>query len=329
MPSAPDTPPDPALNSAPAPASATNPATNPATNLTTNPATDPATRQAVRELVDLLRLEQLEHNLFRGLNRDVGSPAVFGGQVLGQALMAAARTVVDSQSVHSLHGYFLRAGDKAVPIVYEVDRIRDGASFTTRRVVAIQHGQAIFHMSASFHRREAGPAHQSAMPAAPAPETLVNEHLRQRAISSQLPQRMRPFLQQPQPVDLRAVDPLDLLAPEARPAQMLHWLRAADRLPDDALVHQALLAYASDWSLMRVAMLPHRLNFTQPEVQGVSLDHAMWFHRDFRFDDWLLYQADSPSLSGARGFCRGSLWTRDGQLVASVAQEGLIRLRGA
>ncbi len=292
-------------------------------------AVHPATRQAVRELVDLLRLEQLEHNLFRGLNRDVGSPAVFGGQVLGQALMAAARTVADSQSVHSLHGYFLRAGDMAVPIVYEVDRIRDGASFTTRRVVAIQHGQAIFHMSASFHKREAGPAHQDAMPAAPAPESLVDEHLRQRALSAQLPERMRPFLQQPQPVDLRSVDPLDLLAPEARPAQMLHWLRAADALPDDALVHQALLAYASDWSLMRVAMLPHRLNFTQPAVQGVSLDHAMWFHRDFRFDDWLLYQADSPSLSGARGFCRGSLWSRDGQLVASVAQEGLIRVRRA
>ena len=285
------------------------------------------TRPALNALVDLLRLEQFEHNLFRGHNRDVGSPAVFGGQVLGQALMAAARTVAAGQSVNSLHGYFLRAGDKAVPIVYEVDRIRDGASFTTRRVVAILHGQAIFHMSASFHRREGGPAHQGSMPAAPPPDSLVDEHLRQRAMSERLPERMRAFLQQPQPVDLRAVDPLDLLAPVPRPPQALHWLRAAHALPDDPLIHQALLAYASDWSLMRVAMLPHALNFTQPNVQGVSLDHAMWFHRDFRFDDWLLYQSDSPSLAGARGFCRGSLWSRDGALVASVAQEGLIRVR--
>jgi len=287
-----------------------------------------AERQALAALVDLLRLERLEDKLFRGHSHDVGGPAVFGGQVLGQALMAAGRTVLAAHSVNSLHGYFLRAGDKAVPIVYEVDRIRDGASFSTRRVVAVQHGEAIFHMSASFHRREPGPAeHQSGMPAAAPPEQLVNEHERQRAMAERLPERMRGFLQQPQPVDLRSCDPLDPLLPEARPAQALHWLRAVDRLPDEPLLHQALLAYASDWSLMRVAMLPHRLNFPQPGVMGVSLDHAMWFHRDFRFDDWLLYQSDSPSLHGARGFCRGSLWGRDGSLVASVAQEALIRVR--
>ena len=285
------------------------------------------TAQALQGLVDLLRLEQLEHNLFRGQSRDVGGPAVFGGQVLGQALMAAARTVAAGQSVHSLHGYFLRAGDKAVPIVYDVDRIRDGASFATRRVVAIQHGQAIFHMSASFHKREAGPAHQGTMPEAPPPESLADDHLRERAMADRLPERRREFLQLPQPVELRSVHPLDPLTPEPRPAQALHWLRAPHALPDDPLLHQALLAYASDWSLMRVAMLPHGLSFNQPAVQGVSLDHAMWFHRDFRFDDWLLYQSDSPSLAGARGFCRGSLWSRDGVLVASVAQEGLIRVR--
>ena len=285
------------------------------------------TAQALQGLVDLLRLEQLEHNLFRGQSRDVGGPAVFGGQVLGQALMAAARTVAAGQSVHSLHGYFLRAGDKAVPIVYDVDRIRDGASFATRRVVAIQHGQAIFHMSASFHKREAGPAHQDTMPEAPPPESLADDHLRERAMADRLPERRREFLQLPQPVELRSVHPLDPLTPEPRPAQALHWLRAPHALPDDPLLHQALLAYASDWSLMRVAMLPHGLSFNQPAVQGVSLDHAMWFHRDFRFDDWLLYQSDSPSLAGARGFCRGSLWSRDGVLVASVAQEGLIRVR--
>ena len=285
------------------------------------------TAQALQGLVDLLRLEQLEHNLFRGQSRDVGGPAVFGGQVLGQALMAAARTVAAGQSVHSLHGYFLRAGDKAVPIVYDVDRIRDGASFATRRVVAIQHGQAIFHMSASFHKREAGPAHQGTMPEAPPPESLADDHLRERAMADRLPERRREFLQLPQPVELRSVHPLDPLTPEPRPAQALHWLRAPHVLPDDPLLHQALLAYASDWSLMRVAMRPHGLSFNQPAVQGVSLDHAMWFHRDFRFDDWLLYQSDSPSLAGARGFCRGSLWSRDGVLVASVAQEGLIRVR--
>ena len=285
------------------------------------------TARALQGLVELLRLEPLEHNLFRGQNRDVGSPAVFGGQVLGQALMAAARTVAAGQSVHSLHGYFLRAGDKSVPIVYDVDRIRDGASFATRRVVAIQHGQAIFHMSASFHKREGGPTHQGLMPQAPPPESLVDEHLRERAMADRLPERRRAFLQDAQPVEMRAVDPLDPLTPEPRPAQSLHWLRAAHPLPDDPLLHQALLAYASDWSLMRVAMLPHGLSFNQPGVQGVSLDHAMWFHRDFRFDDWLLYQSDSPSLAGARGFCRGSLWSRDGALVASVAQEGLIRVR--
>lgn len=285
------------------------------------------TAGALQALVDLLRLEPLEHNLFRGQSRDVGGPAVFGGQVLGQALMAAARTVAVGQSVHSLHGYFLRAGDKAVPIVYDVDRIRDGASFATRRVVAIQHGQAIFHMSASFHKREDGPSHQGVMPEAPPPESLADDHLRERAMADHLPERRREFLQLPQPVELRSVNPLDPLTPEARPAQALHWLRAPHALPDDPLLHQALLAYASDWSLMRVAMLPHGLSFNQPGVQGVSLDHAMWFHRDFRFDDWLLYQSDSPSLAGARGFCRGSLWSRDGALVASVAQEGLIRVR--
>ena len=285
------------------------------------------TRQALIDLVDLLGLEALEEDQFRGRNLDIGSPAVFGGQVLGQSLMAAALTVTEAQTIHSLHGYFLRAGDKSEPIVYEVDRVRDGASFTLRRVAGIQHGREIFQMSASFHRPEDGPSHQGEMPAAPPPESLVNEHLRQRAISDQMPERMREFLHQAHPLDFRSVDPLDPLMPDARPPHALHWMRAADKLPDDPLVHQAMLAYASDFSLMRVAMQPHRLNFAQPGVHCASLDHAMWFHRDFRFDDWLLYQSDSPLMTGGRGFCRGSLWSRDGQLVASVAQEGLIRAR--
>jgi len=288
---------------------------------------DNDTGQALRDLVDLLRLEPLEHNLFRGRSRDNGGQAVFGGQVLGQALMAAGRTVDPAHQVHSLHGYFLRAGDKAMPIVYDVDRIRDGASFTTRRVVAIQHGQAIFHMSASFQKQEGGPTHQDSMPAAPPPEGLEDDHQRERRLADRMPAWRQQYLQQPQPVQMRAVNPIDAFHPVPMPAQALHWMRAPHPLPDDPLIHQALLAYASDFSLMSVAMRPHALSWQQGNVQGVSLDHAMWFHRDFRFDDWLLYQSDSPSLSGARGFCRGSLWRRDGTLVASVAQEGLIRIR--
>ena len=291
------------------------------------PEPSPAACQAVADLVALLRLEALEKNLFRGNSLDIGSHAVFGGQVLGQALMAAGRTV-EGQPVHSLHGYFLRAGDKTAPIVYEVDRIRDGASFVTRRVVAIQHGQAIFHMSASFHRPEDGPAeHQGLMPIARPPEELDNDHERERARLHLMPERSHAHLRSASAVDMRSTDPLDLLAPELRPPHSLHWLRAAAPLPDEPLLHHALLAYASDWSLMRVAMLPHGLSWTQPGVQGVSLDHAMWFHRGFRFDEWMLYQKDSPSLSDSRGFCRGSLWSREGQLLASVAQEGLIRKR--
>ncbi len=272
----------------------------------------PGRAQALQSLVAQLQLEQLEKNLFRGISTDIGAPAVFGGQVLGQALMAAARTV-DGHAAHSLHGYFLRAGDKAAPIVYDVDRIRDGASFTTRRVVAIQHGEPIFHMSASFHRREEGVSHQCAMPEAPPPEELTP--------------RAGPRVRVEGPIEFRYVDPRDPVTVGPRPPQSQLWLRTADVLPDDPLLHQAMLAYASDYSFMGVAMQPHGLAFQQPGVQGVSLDHAMWFHRDFRCDDWLLYDADSPSAEHARGFCRGALFDRAGRLVASVAQEGLIRVR--
>jgi len=281
---------------------------------------------ALHDLVKQLRLEQLDDNRFRGGNIDIGSPAVFGGQVLGQALMAAGRTVA-GQSVHSLHGYFLRAGDKATPIDYEVDRVRDGASFSMRRVVALQHGQPIFYMSASFHRSESGIEHQREMPVTPPPEGLQDEHETRRALRDRLPAAARAVVDQARAIDIRPVDPLDMLAPEPRPPYNRTWMRAHGALPDDPLIHQALLAYASDFSLLLVAMRPHGLTFMQPQVQCVSLDHAMWFHRDFRFDDWLLYETDSPSATGARGFCRGNLFSRDGRLVASVAQEGLIRLR--
>ena len=285
------------------------------------------THSALARLVELFHLEALDDHRFRGHSQDLGGAAVFGGQVMGQALMAAGRTVAAGQAAHSLHGYFVRAGDKALPIDYAVDRLRDGASFSTRQVVAHQQGRVIFQMMASFHRPEGGPGHQGEMPAAPPPESLDNEHQRQRAMADRLPDRMQAFLQAAQPVDLRMVDPLDLLAPERRPPQALHWLRAAGALPDDPLLHQALLAYASDWCLMEVAMLPHGLSYYQAGVQGVSLDHALWFHRPARFDDWLLHQTDSPTLAGGRGLCRGSLWSQGGALVASVAQECLVRVR--
>ncbi|MDB5820918.1 MAG: Palmitoyl-CoA hydrolase [Rhizobacter sp.] len=285
----------------------------------------------VADLVDLLKLEQFEHNLFRGRSNDVGSDHVFGGQVLGQALMAASRTVTaePQHSVHSLHGYFLRAGDKDAPIVYDVDRIRDGKSFTTRRVVAIQHGKPIFHMSASFHVRESGVEHQTQMPEVPPPESLMPDHELRRSMSARFPARRIKFLERDTPIDFRSVTPVDPITPEVHEPHNIMWMRTAGALSDDPVLHHALLAYASDFSLLRVAMFPHRLSFMQPNIHGASLDHAMWFHRDFRFDDWLLYDAESPSMQGSRGFCRGNIFSRDGRLIASVAQEGLIRVHGA
>ena len=280
----------------------------------------------VAELVGLLQVEQLEHNLFRGASGDVGSPAVFGGQVLGQAVMAAGRTV-QGRSLHSLHAYFLRPGDKHAPIVYEVDRIRDGGSFTTRRVVAVQHGQAIFGFAASFHAPEPGPSHHAAMPDVPPPEALLDmAQLRlQRPGHAQEPHRVP--LHDDMPVEIRPVEVVHPYRPEPHPPWAHWWMRAADRLPDDPLLHQAMLAYASDFGFVRTAMLPHALSFYQSNVQAVSLDHAMWFHGDFRFDEWMLHATDSPAAQAARGFVRGSLFTADGRLVASAAQEGLMRLK--
>jgi acyl-CoA thioesterase-2 len=279
----------------------------------------------VRELVDLLQVEQLEHNLFRGISGDVGSPRVFGGQVLGQALMAAALTVEPGRSVHSLHAYFLRPGDKAAKIVYDVDRIRDGGSFTTRRVVAIQHGQPIFNLAASFHVKEAGPQHQAAMPSVPAPDGLTSVHELRLKNLDRLPARLRAVLHAETAIDIRHCDPFDPFDPPVRGPHNNSWFRASDRLPDDPVLHQAMLAYSSDFGLLHAAMLPHGLSFMSGNVQAVSLDHAMWFHDEFRMDEWLLYATDSPAAHGARGFCRGSIFTQDGRLIASVAQEGLMR----
>ena len=282
-------------------------------------------------LLSLLDLEPLEVNIYRGTNRDIGSGRVFGGQVLAQALVAARRTVEAEEGrpreAHSVHGYFILPGDLAAPIVYFVDRLRDGSSFTTRRVTAIQHGRAIFNLSASFHVAEPGPEHQAAMPDAPAPESLAPELQLIREMADRIPEPLREVMTQDRPIDFRPVVPLDPFRPEPREPARQVWLRAAGAIPDDPILHQAVLAYASDYGLLSTALQPHAIAFRTPGVQVATLDHAMWFHRPVRVDDWLLYAMDSPIAAGARGFARGGFYTRDGTLVASVAQEGLVRVR--
>ncbi len=280
------------------------------------------------QLIDLLQVEPLDLNLFRGVSEDLGNDVVYGGQVLGQAVMAACATV-EGRPLHSFHAYFLRPGDKAARIVYDVERIRDGGSFTTRRVVAIQHGQAIFNLAASFHAIEEGPEHASPMPEVPGPEGLLNEaQLREKRVARRPdpgPRRFPPY--DDMPIEIRPVQPLDPFAPDIAEPVGDWWMRASDPLPDDPVLHMAMAAYASDFGFVRTAMRPHGLNFVQPHVQCVSLDHAMWFHDAFRFDEWTLFATDSPAAHRARGFVRGSLYAQDGRLVASAAQEGLIRVR--
>ncbi len=284
-------------------------------------------RPVLAELVELLKLERIEQNLFRGQSQDLGWGAVFGGQVLGQALSAAAQTVPTDRVVHSLHGYFLRQGDARAPIVYDVDRIRDGRSFTTRRVVAIQKGHAIFSMSASFQVDEPGLDHQDDAPAAPGPDGLPSDTELARAWAATLPEPLRLQATAERPIEMRPVHPVNPLAPEARPPVRQVWYRASDPLPDDPALHRYLLAYASDFHFLTTTLHPHAKSWLSPGMQVASLDHAMWFHRPLRFDDWLLYAIDSPSASGARGLVRGRFYDRAGRLVASTAQEGLIRSR--
>jgi len=274
------------------------------------------------ELLNLLDLERLEDNLFRGQSRDIGAPQVFGGQVLGQALVAASRTV-DGRLVHSLHAYFLRRGDVNAPIVFEVDRSRDGGSFTSRRVVAIQHGLPILTMSASFQTGEPGMDHQAPMPEAPPPEGLRDLGEINAEMLDRVPDKVRCYFQHQQPFEFRPVNPSNYLdRVKSAPSKQV-WFRVLDRLPDDQPLHRCLLAYISDYHLLDTATLPHGVSFLQ--LQMASIDHAIWFHRDLRVDEWLLYVIDSPSASGARGFGRGAIYSRNGTLVASVAQEGLIR----
>lgn len=274
------------------------------------------------DLLKILDLERIEDNLFRGESRDIGAPQVFGGQVLGQALVAASRTV-EGRLVHSLHAYFLRRGDLSVPIVFEVDRSRDGGSFTSRRVVAIQHGQPILTMSASFQVGEPGLDHQAPMPDVPPPESLRDLADVETELVERMPDRLSGYFRNQRPFEFRAVNPEDYLTREKRPASKLVWFRVIGGLPDDQALHRCLLTYVSDYHLLPTATMPHGVVF--PDLQMASIDHAIWFHRDLRVDDWLLYAMDSPSASGARGFSRGAIYARDGRLVASVAQEGLMR----
>jgi len=279
----------------------------------------------LEDLLKVMTLERLELNLFRGESRDIGSPQVFGGQVLGQALVAATATV-DGRAVHSLHAYFLRRGDCNAPIVYEVDRARDGNHFSTRRILAIQHGEPIFNMSASFQVPETGLDHQADMPQVPPPESLVDAETYYRNLSTELPAGLRRLFEHRRPFEFRPVHPPNLLQPQKLPPLKSVWFRAVGALPDDESLHRCLLAYVSDFHLLDTATLPHGVSYTSGKLIMASIDHAMWFHRGVRVDEWLLYSIDSPSSSGARGFTRGSIFSRDGRLVASTAQEGLIRV---
>jgi acyl-CoA thioesterase-2 len=283
--------------------------------------------QVLNELVALLTLETIEENLFRGVSQDLGFRQLFGGQVLGQCVSAASQTVESARHVHSMHGYFLRPGDAALPIVYQVDRVRDGGSFSTRRVTAIQKGKPIFTCSASFQFDEDGFHHQNPMPQVPGPEELKSETELSRLVADMIPERMRERATSEKPIEIRPVTRINPFAPKACEPVKHVWFRAAGDLPDEPQLHKLLLAYASDFNLLTTSMQPHGVSVFQKFMQVASLDHSLWFHGNLRMDDWLLYSMDSPWAGNARGFSRGSIFNRQGQLVASVAQEGLTRVR--
>jgi acyl-CoA thioesterase II len=285
---------------------------------------------AMTELLSILDLETLEHNLFRGRSPQVGWQRVFGGQVIGQALVAAQRTVDPLRHVHSLHGYFMRAGDPKVPIIYEVDRIRDGSSFTTRRVVAIQHGHAIFSLEASFQIDEKGLEHQKPKPLdVPEPEALISDKDMKEQYLQNAPKIIRQYWEQDRPIEIKPLSLRHYLTRDKLPPEQSVWIKATGPVPEDRAIQAAILAYLSDMTLLDTSLYAHGRNIFDRDLQVASLDHAMWFHRPFNFDDWILYTADSPSTSGARGFNRGALYSRDGTLIASTAQEGLIRVHSA
>ncbi|MDT0631289.1 acyl-CoA thioesterase [Rubrivirga litoralis] len=286
---------------------------------------------ALDDLLDLLDLERIEDHIFRGRNRPLASPRVFGGQVLAQALVAADRTVNGGaggagRPCHSLHAYFILPGDVQAPIVYEVETLRDGRSFSTRRVTAVQHGRPIFNASLSFHVAEPGLDHQDDLGrSVDGPDGLASERDLVESLGDRVPEPLRTVLTRDRPFDYRPVDPADPLRPDPRPGTADMWLQATGPLPDDPAIHQALLAYASDWGLLGTALLPHGRSVFDGSIQAASLDHAIWFHRPFRADGWLLYAIDSPTAAGARGFTRGAVYDAEGRLVASAVQEGLVR----
>jgi acyl-CoA thioesterase-2 len=285
------------------------------------------TTTAVQDLLSILDLEPLEVNLFRGRSPQVGWQRVFGGQVIGQALVAAVRTVDASRPPHSMHAYFLLAGDPKVPIIYDVDRIRDGKSFTTRRVTARQHGHPIFSMLVSFHTDELGLDHQAKMPDVPLPEDLPSESEVREKILPAMSDPVRRYYERERPIELRPVEFDRYLGKKYPDGRFNVWIKTTGKLPDDPAIHQCVLAYTSDMGLLDTALVPHGRTLFEKEFMAASLDHALWLHRPFRADEWLLYAQDSPNLHGSRGFSRGLIFTRDGTLVASVAQEGLVRLR--
>jgi acyl-CoA thioesterase-2 len=280
---------------------------------------------AVQDLLTLLDLEQLEVNMFRGRSPETTWQRVFGGQVIGQALVAAYRTVED-RPPHSLHAYFLLPGDPKVPLIYEVDRLRDGKSFSTRRVIAIQHGQPIFSMAVSFHIDEEGFEHQAKMPEVPRPDALPSEAEIKQNFLRMMPDPVRRYYERERPIELRPVEFERYLGKKFDDARFNVWIRAG-QLPDDPAIHRCVLAYASDMTLLDSSLLPHGHSVFEKEIMAASLDHALWIHRPFRADEWLLYAQDSPNMHGGRGLSRGLIFTESGKLVASVAQEGLVRVR--
>ncbi|MFZ4834094.1 acyl-CoA thioesterase II [Rouxiella sp. Mn2063] len=281
--------------------------------------------QALKNLLELLNMEQLEEGLFRGQSEDIGFTRVFGGQVVGQALYAAKQTVAEDRSIHSFHSYFLRPGDTNKPIIYDVENLRDGNSFSARRVKAVQHGKPIFYMTASFQSPEEGFEHQNAMPQVPAPESLKSETEIAQSLAHMLPEKLRDKFLNPRAIEMRPVKFHNPLAPEKDEPTRAVWFKANGSVPDDLRVHQYLLGYASDFNFLLTALQPHGVGVLNHGMQVATIDHSMWFHRPFRLDDWLLYSVESTSASGARGFVRGQFYTRDGVLVASTVQEGVMR----
>ncbi len=285
------------------------------------------TGHALADLIATLDLEPLEHNLYRGITPNPGWQRVYGGLVLSQALVAAVRTVEPDRHPHSMHGYFLLGGEPGQPIIYDVERVRDGSSFNTRRVKAIQHGRPIFVLSVSFHKAETGYEHQSDMPDVPSPDDLPSEQDLRQKFGDKMPENVRSYWARERPIEMRPVDIARYMTRQKAAPQQCVWMRANGTLPDNQHLHSCILAYASDFTLLDTALIAHGKMLFDTDIQLASIDHALWLHRPFRADDWLLYAQDSPSAGGARGFCRGSIFTRDGVLVASVTQEGLMRQR--